>query len=405
MISEAIYRGTRQMPERDIFYLNIAAFQIEVERVVEVRLCERPVAIAIPHSARSTLLEASREAQAEGVSAGMSLGVALRVCRGLVVIPPNPGLYDQASRALGNVVAQFTPVWEPRRPGHVYLDMSGSRRLFGPPRDAAWRLEKEIEREIRLRGSLGLAANKLVSRIAARTVPPRSIIDIERGNESSFLAPLSVDLLPGIGAVRLQALFEELNLKFIGQIASTPLPSLRMVFGAFAIVLHQRALGLDAEPVRPPARRPASDEEITLAEDTNDDIALLGHLYTLVERVAARMRKSNKPATAATLLIRYSDGVEVTRRAPILTPSFWNFELYPEVERLYYKANERRTRVRHMRVSFEHAALATSRQPSQLQLALDEPDIAAERSASLVLALDRIRAKHGFDAIRFGRAA
>ncbi len=385
---------------RDILYLNVSSFRIEVERVGAPRLRERPVAVALPHSSRSPLLEVSREARAEGISEGMTLGVALRICRGLTVISPNPGLYEKASSALGMLVAQFTPLWEPHAPGHIFLDMSGSRRLFGPPRDVAWRVEKELERGMTMRASLGIAANKLVSRIAARTVPPRRIIDVERGNEASFIAPLSVRLLPGVGDARVRTLFDDLNVKLIGEIATISLPHLRMIFGAFAIVLHQRALGLDLDPVRPPVRRPASADEITLAEDTNDDRVLLGHLYSLVEQIAARMRTAELRAGDATLTVRYSDGVETTRRADLPIPSFQDFDLYAVIEKLYFKANERRTRVRHMKVSFAHA----EKRPRQLDLDFDEEsDDVSVRHSGLLEALDRIRGKHGYAAVRFGR--
>jgi len=387
------------MGAREILYLNVSTFRIEVERVVSPGLRERPVALALPHSARSTLLEVSREARAEGIAEGMPLGLALRVCRGLTVIPPNPGLYDKAAEALGGLVSRYTPLWEPHRPGHLYLDMSGSRRLFGPPRDVAWRVEKDLEKDLALRASLGVAANKLVSRIAARTVSPRGIVDIEHGSEATFMAPLSVRFLPGVGDVRVQSLFDELNVTLIGQIAAIPLPHLRMVFGAFAVVLQQRAIGVDPEPVRPPVRRPATEESITLADDTNDDPVLLGHLYSLVEQAAARMRAAGILAGEIVLTVRHSDGDEVVRKTVLPVPSFWDFDLFPAVEKLYFKATGRRTRVRHVKIAFIHR----DRGAAQLLLALDEPVDGSARRSQLVEALDRIRHKHGYEAVRFGR--
>lgn len=394
--------------EREIFYLNIPAFGIEVERVVNPCLRGRPVAVGMAHSARSVLQEISGEARAEGVEAGMPLGVALRVCRGLTVIPPNPELYERASGGVTGLVTGYTPLWEPQQPGRIYLDMSGSRRLFGPARDAAWRIERELEERLRLRASLGLAANKLVSRIAARTVPPRGIIDIERGNEASFMAPLSVRLLPGVGDVRMQTLLEELNVKRIGQVARVPAARLRVVFGAFAVVLRQRALGVDIEPVRLPARRPASTDDITLPEDTNDDNVLLGNLYSLVERIAAGMRAAGRPARDAALTVRHSDGVEMTRRVILASPTTSDFDLYEAVARLYAKATERRIRVRHMRVSFGHSD-QIHRATQQLALDLDSPDddpAREDRSGGDILAaLDRIRSRHGYEAVQFGKTA
>src|SRR5512136_554934 len=144
----------------------------------------------------------------------MILAKAVRYCRGVVVLPPNEPLYARASRAICKVLENFSPLLEPTGYGHAYLDITGTARLFGPPRDAAWRAQQEIRRQLRLEASLGVAANKMVSKIASEVTKPVGLQDVRPGEESSFLSPLPVRLLPGVGAVTLQ-LLAELNIRLI----------------------------------------------------------------------------------------------------------------------------------------------------------------------------------------------
>ena len=140
----------------------------------------------------------SAEAWSAGIRKGMVLAKAIRYCRNLIILPPNEPLYLRASRAIFRVLENFSPVLEPSGHGHAYLDITGNGRLFGPPRDTAWRAQNEIRRQLHLDSLLGIASNKMVSRIASEIVTrPSGLQDVPPGNESSFLSPLPVRLLPG----------------------------------------------------------------------------------------------------------------------------------------------------------------------------------------------------------------
>ena len=299
---------------RNIIHIHIPAFSIAVARVCRPELRERPVAVAPLHSERALILASSSEARDEGIYKGMPLGKATKFCSDLTVIPPDPGLTEKAHQVLTSVAARYTPLWEPSRPGHIHLDVTGTERLWGRAKDTAARVRREIKGDLRLAGTAGVASNKMVSSIASRIFRSEEVLDVDHGQESLFMAPLKVDMLPGIGHVRRRILLEELNISLVREIAVMDMGSLRLVFGRQAYVIHQRAIGIDPTPVYPPRMKPTVAEEVTLPRDENDDEKLLGILYGLVEKCANRLRSRSLLPRKAGLVIRYADQQEITRR-------------------------------------------------------------------------------------------
>ena len=386
--------------DRRIIHLHIPAFSIAVQRVCHQELRDRPVVVAPPHSERALILSASAEARKEGVFTGMPLGKAMKFCPRLAVLPPDYSLTEKASRALGKTVSRYAPLWEPTRPGHVYLDMTGTDRLWGRAKDAAGRLRLEIKRDLRLSGTVGVACNKLVSCIASRIIPCEGVLDVGRGRESAFMAPLRAEVLPGIGRTRKRVLLEELGITVVREIAAMDMGYLKLVFGSKARVIHQRALGIDPTPVHSCLRTPAISEETTLTVDDNDDKRLLGHLYGLVERCSRRLRNRGLTPQRGGVMFRYADHMEVLRRVRLPRKSYWDFDLYGPLQSLFLRAYERRGRVRFMRVWFGDF-LAPATQLSLFSSATPDDG----KRTGVIRALDRIREKYGDASVWFGRVA
>ena len=384
--------------DRHIIHVHIPAFPIAVARVARPELRDRPVAVAPLHSERALLLSVSAEARREGLFKGMPLAKAVKFCPGLTLLPPDHDLTAKASRSLSAVVARYTPLWEPSQPGHIYLDVTGTNRLWGKAKDAANRLQREIKEEVRLSGTVGVASNKMVSSIASRVLQREGILDVDHGREPSFMAPLKVNVLPGIGPVRRRLLLEELNITLVRQIATLDMGSLKLVFGQQAYVIHQRALGIDPTPVFPPSTEPRVAEEALLSQDENDDEKLLGVLYRLVEKCCYQLRTRSLLPRKAGITFRYADQEEVTRRVQIPKPSFWDFDLYAPLEAAFLKACRRRVRVRFMKIWFRDFS-APSAQLSLFAFAPQDE----KKKAQIIGALDRIREKHGEARIQYGR--
>ena len=384
--------------DRNIIHLHIPSFPIAVARVIRPELRGRPVAVAPPHSERALLLSVSAEARQEGIFKGMSLGKAMKFCPGLTVLPPDHDLTTKACQVLAGVVARYTPLWEPSQPGHIYLDVTGTNRLWGKAKDAASRLRREIKEQAHLSGTVGVASNKMVSSIASRMIPSEGVLDVDHGREPSFMAPLKVNVLPGIGPVRRRILLEELNITLVRQVAVLGMGSLKLLFGQQAYVIRQRALGIDPTPVFPPSTEPMVAEEAALPQDENDDEKLLGLLYGLVEKCSYQLRSRSLLPRKAGLYFRYADQEEVTRHVQVPKPSFWDFDLYTPLEAAFLKACQRRVRVRFMKIWFKDFS-APSAQLSLFAFAPQDE----KKKAQVISALDRIREKHGETLIQYGR--
>ncbi|MBU1904906.1 MAG: DNA polymerase IV [Proteobacteria bacterium] len=390
---------------RHIIHLHIPALPIAVARISRPELRERPVAVAPTRSERSLILSVSHEARSEGVFKGMPLERAKKRCPGMMVLFPDPEGIKKACQNIVRAAARYTPCYEPSRPGHIYLDLTGTQRLWGKVKDTACHLRKEIQKRLCLTGTVGVASNKMVSNIASRATSSEGVLDVDPGREAPFIAPLKVGLMPGIGRIRQKVLLEELNIIRIRQLAALDMGSLKLIFGQQAYLIHQRAVGIDPTPVYPSTKKPAVGEAITLSQDENDDVRLLGHLYRLVETCSYRMRKRALIPQKAGLLIRYADQVEARRHLRLPVPErqisglrFSDVDLYKPLEKLFFNVCNRRVGVRSMKVWF----CEFSRPSPQLALFHTlSPD--ENKLSTITRALDRIRERYGANAIMYGR--
>jgi DNA polymerase-4 len=391
---------------RQIVCFQIPALQIALARLDEPSLRGRPVAVA-PGSHRAALFEVSAEALAEGVYAGMPLEHARWFCPSLKIVSPRPESAWRAHHALLESLRHFTPVWEPIVAGSFYLDLTGTARLFGRAVDAAARMEREAARRCGIAGVVGVAVNKLVSHIAADAVAkPADLYDVIPGGEKEFLAPRPVASLPtlhrlyGAKTPEFLKLFRDLNLDTLGEIAGTPPAHLELAFGPQSRLLREWAVGFDPTPVWPQASRPALEVSHTLSPDEVDDGALLALLYGLLEKLCRALRRRGRLCRRIELDLAQSDARETIRRALLERASRWECEIYPRLEELFFRAFQRRVRVRKMTLRAE------ALEEEEKQLALFPPAIAEEdaRSRRLASALDRVRSRYGEKALVWGAA-
>ena len=355
------------------------------------------MAVASGHSERAPIQHLSTEARLEGLFEGMPLFRARRLCPSLIILPPDPGKVSGGNRALLNLTREYSPVWEPSSAGRMYLDLTGSARLFGPGRDAALKLERDLDKRLSLTGSVGVAGNKLVSKIAAGYLHKPGICDVLRGNESQFIAPLPVNVIPGIGEARQRILLADLNLSLVGQVASLTLPQLTLPFGPFAPLFFHRVRGIDPSPVLPPRRTPEISCESLLDGEGNDDSILLGELYRLVEECGLRLRTTGKAATRMALTITHSDGLSRRRTVSVKDPVNKDAQIFAHVEKLFKQTSERRVGIKWMNLVCD--ALCSPR--GQLDMFMD-PAV-SDGKDSLQEALDKVRGRFGLSAVRFGR--
>lgn len=381
---------------RSIVHLHIPAFPVAVERARSARLRARPVIVGPASSPRGRVVAASFEAYEAGIRRGMPLSRAVRQCRSAVVVNPDRQLYAYVSRRIAEKLLSFSPAVEPVRYGHFFVDLSGTRRLFGHVVDCAARIRRAVEDELDLPGAVGVARNKLVSSVAARVIRSGlQLCDVPTGSEAQFLAPLDVRVLPSVPGVA-ETLVEDLNVRLVLELASIRLAHLARLFGSQGVLLYKEARGIDESPVRPPRREPSVLVEETLARDTNDDQALLMVLYRLTERAAEALRQKRAVPRSLTVYLKYSDEFDVTRTSPLDSWSSLDGALRRSVEHIFFKACTRRQRVRHLSLEF------TRLSPGERQMALFAGG-SQDREALVGRAVDLLRERFGTSAIIPGR--
>jgi DNA polymerase-4 len=238
---------------------------------------------------------------------------ARQLCPDGVFVPPRGSVYVEVSRQLMEILGRYSPDVEPLSLDEAFLDMSGSEALFGPPREAAERLLADIERELRLTASVGVAPNKYIAKVASDMNKPRGLTVCEPGEEKAFLAPLPIERLWGVGpksAPKLHAL----GLRKIGDVARWDASDLERRFGSFGLHVWQLANGIDARRVEREREDKSMGGERTFDKDIRGADAVRERLLPLCDHVAARLRKHKMRAGGVRIKVKYATFKSLTRQ-------------------------------------------------------------------------------------------
>ncbi|MEZ4337116.1 MAG: DNA polymerase IV [Sandaracinaceae bacterium] len=392
-----------------IVCLDLDTFFVSVERLLDPSLEGKPVIVGGRPGSRGVVTACSYEVRAYGVRSGMSLTEAAKLAPHAVYLPTRHGVYGDYAEKVRAIAESYTPESRVASIDEMYLDFRGCERVYAKPGDAdadatIERVVREITARIRselgLPASCGIASSKSVAKIASGLAKPAGVLLVRGGRETEFLAPLPVRKLPGIGPVAEQKLLRA-GYETLGDLSRAPIAELRRVFGAWAETIHASANGRgNAELGRDrPAFREHDPEgesigsisnERTFFEDVNDPRVVEDRLCGLTERVCWRARKRGVKARTVTLKLRYADFVTLTRGKTVF-PTCSELEIWPVVMDLYHAARTReRTRIRLLGLKLSNLGFFDD----QLEL--------FERHERLHQAVDDIRARFGFDALRSG---
>lgn len=380
--------------DRAILYVNPLSFPIAVECRVSTRLTGRPVALAPGGTDRAIIWSASPEAVCAGVEVGMPIYQALRRCPDLVIQPPRYALYARAAVALEGILQPFVPVIEPHTLGHAYGDLTGTRKLFGPATDVAAKIRREIWGRLGLPVTVGLAANKVVSEVAAHVLKPEPVVDVRPGDEPAFLAPHPLAALPG-AEPNVRERLARYNVVRIGALAALTRVQVEGVLGRRGAVLHSRACGIDPRPVTPPARRETLRVHASLTVETNDREALVVLLRGLAEEIGRALRRRRATAERLHVRVRYADHRDAAGDEPLEPATDLDGELAAAARRLADRVATRRIALTAVGLT------ATIGAGSDVQLSLFDPPPPALRRRSLNDAIDRVRRRYGTKSIRY----
>ncbi len=383
--------------ERLIVSFHIPHFCLSLMAARDHTLCGRPVAVA-EQTPRGRVLEISREAQSEGIQAGMPTARARRFCRSLAVVPPDYLLYQKGQDAVLSRLHQFTPLVEPAGWGAYFLDLTGTRLLWGVGADAAVRIRDDVTGATSLLPQIGLAANKLVSSVAGNLSRPRDVCSVIPGEERAFLSPLHVEHMPRLGTVTKGMLSEELGIYTIGSLAAVPPRLLVRVFGTEGEILARIARGEDREAVIPPQQAPSLRFSRSFSEGENQKASLWSALFGLCEQVGRNLRKRNRLPRRLMLEVTYVDGIRVSGWA---TAGDRNDDLdnrlFAKTSTLLDSIVKRRVRVKDFTLSAMDLTLPLP------ELALFPWDASQTKARALMAAIDQVRERYGPGALFLGR--
>ncbi|WP_297508749.1 DNA polymerase IV [uncultured Caulobacter sp.] len=302
-----------------IAHLDCDAFYASVEKRDDPTLRDRPVIVG--GGKRGVVTTACYIARMSGARSAMPMFKALKLCPDAVVIKPNFAKYKEESRRIHEKLDRLTPLIQPLSLDEAWIDLTGTERLHGAtPAQMLARLQAEIERDIGLTVSIGLAPNKFLAKIASELDKPRGFSAIGAAEAKTFLADKPVGILPGVGPATVASL-AEIGLKTVGDIASADLKLLASRLGAGGLRLHRLAHGQDSRMVDPDQARKTISAETTFNDDLHRREDLEDELWPLCEKVAKQARREGIAGRVATLKLRTPDFKIHTRRRTLAVPT------------------------------------------------------------------------------------
>ncbi|HXZ64639.1 MAG TPA: DNA polymerase IV [Streptosporangiaceae bacterium] len=377
-----------------ILHVDMDAFYASVEIRDRPELAGLPVIVG-GLSGRSVVLSATYAARAFGVRSAMPMSRARRLCPQATVIPPRHRLYGAVSREVMGVFRAVTPLVEPISLDEAFLDVSGAIRLFGSPSAIGHLIRAQVAEQQQITCSVGIAANKFLAKLASVRCKPDGLLVIPVGQAMSFLSPLPVSALWGVGEKTRQAL-ARLGLRTVADIAAAPLAALEHDLGpATATHLHALAHGRDERPVESSVRDKSVGAEETFEVDISDAATVRRELLRLSRRTARALRTGGFAARTITIKLRKSDFTTITRAKTLPEPTGETQQIYATACALY-AASGLSGQVSLRLVGVRAGGLVPAADAAT-QLALGERSTAWRDAES---ALDRITGRFGQDAVR-----
>ena len=369
-----------------IFHVDLDAFFASVEQLRNPFLRGRPVAVG-----SGVIASCSYEARARGLSNGMALHQARRICPELVVVEGRHEVYRCMTDALWEICLRYAPAIETFL-DEALCDFSGTHRIYPDFREVGHRLRREVRGEIGLPVTVGIAKNRMMARLASKSVKPDGLRLIPEGTEEAVLLPLGIEHLPGVGP-KTAELFREMKIRTVREFRAIPRETLEAMLGKVGHDLYDRARGEDTRAVRQKEIPRTISRETTFHGATAERGEIDGMLFYLVDRAMRTVRQLGLRVRTMKVSVRYSDWVRDETSTTFPATSI-DEDVQPVARRLLWKLYTRRVTLRHVGVVLANFCP----QAAQMDLFSDH------RLRALHEAVDRIREKSGHGAIVAGRA-
>jgi len=374
-----------------ILHIDLDSFFVSVERVLDPSLEGKPVLVSGNPEGRGVVSSASYEAREFGVRSAMPIGRAKKLCPQCVILPVRMKAYADFSEKVFELLREFSPLVEEASIDEAYVDVTGTEKLFGPPRRLAEKMQKAVKQRLGLPSSIGIGRNKLVAKIASKLAKPAGIVEVAPGREREFLAGLSIRVIPGVGG-KTEERLNEMGVAKVRDLVRLGPEKLSQSLGKWGAELwrHGQGMGDDVVVSEEPAPK-SLGKEVTFDEDLSDPEQIGTWLYFLAHQLGLRLRKRGLYARHLTVKLRSPEFKTWTRGATLEPATSHDFDLYSAAKKILDKEKGKGLTLRLLGICA--GSLTESR-----QLSLFERE-EIEKRDRLFKALDRLREKFGVDTV------
>ena len=376
-----------------IIHCDMDAFYASVAELDDPSL--RGKAVVVGAGIRGVVLSANYAARKYGIRAAMPVGRAKRMAPNAIFVSPDHHRYSEISSKVMDIFASFTPYVEPLSLDEAFLDITGAQRLLGTPREIGQAIRKRVHDECGITCSVGIAPNKFIAKLASGHCKPNGLLEIKEDRIITFLHPLPVSDLWGVGPKTAEHL-ERLGLKSVRDIANTPLDTLKRALGdATGEHLYELSWGRDERDVIPDEPDQSISAAETFSYDIEDPELILQEYLRLTEKASARLRERELFAKTISIKVRFADFSTITRSKTLPLPISSTQEIYAVVKDLYRALKLDRARLRLVGVSLENL-----REDAPQQLMLGQREKGWREAES---AIDQASARFGEKTVRPAR--
>lgn len=340
------------------------------------------------------ILAKSLPAKRYGIVTGESVTEALRKCPELLLVPPNYSLYQKCSQSFLSILREYTPVVEPYSIDEAFMDMSGTRRLFGSPREIAEKIRERIHRELGFTVNIGISSNRLLAKMASDFEKPDRVHTLFPQEIREKMWPLPVSRLFYIGHATEKKL-RLMGIRTIGQLAQTPPAILKSYLKKQGETIWAFANGLDTTPVlESPASNKGYGNSTTIAFDVQDEPTARLILLGLAETLGTRLRRAEVEAQELTVGIKTHDLRYYTHQMTLPAATDVTWEIHQYACRLFEQMWDGQA-IRLLGIHTNRICRRGS--DRQLNLFAPQDDLRLRRADQ---AVDAIRKRYGADAIK-----
>ncbi len=367
--------------ERIIAHFDLDSFFVSVEYLHDPSLRGKPVIVG--GSERGVVAACSYEARKFGIHSAMPSAKAKQLCPHAIFVKGTRGEYSRYSRWVTDIIAAKAPLFEKASVDEFYIDLTGMQRFFDP---LQWTIElrQEIMNATQLPISFGLSINKMMAKIATNLAKPNGYLQIPRGKEKEFLAPLPVESIPGVGE-HTKEILNASGIFRIGDVYKKGAELLEEKLGKWGIDLWLKSQGIHHGEVSSYHESKSISTEHTFEENVTDVNFLLQTIVGQTEKICYQLRKEEFVTGCVAVKIRYAD-FETTSRQQSIDFTTADDEIIPVLKMLFHKLYRKGNAVRLIGVRLSeltHDAVQTS-------LFTDH-----EKKSGLYKAIDNMRDRFG----------